>query len=57
MIIDLTVVFDFAHHIWDVFGVLLFGGIAIMTPCAVVIASIIKILEHKKSKLEQGVNK
>ncbi len=52
MIIDLTVVFNFVHEAWDVIGIILFGLLAVFMPLAVVVASIIKIGEVRKSNLE-----
>lgn len=52
MIIDSTVVFNFVHEAWDVMGLILFGLLAVFMPLALVVASIIKIGEARKSKLE-----
>ncbi len=56
MIIDLTEIHEVIHHLWDVVGVLLAVGFGLSIPVAVVAASIIKIEEHKKSKLENKDN-
>jgi hypothetical protein len=52
MIIDLTKAFNFVHEVWDFFGILLAIGFGLGVPIVLVVASIIKIGEHKKSKLE-----
>jgi hypothetical protein len=54
MIIDLTVAFNFVHSLWDGFGIILGCMLVVFVPVVILIASLIKIAEHKKSKLEKG---
>lgn len=48
MLIDLTVAFNFVHDAWDMLGIMLAIGFGIMIPCAVVVASVIKIKEYRR---------